>query len=94
MLIQTLINFFKRCSSDSTWFKGKRIFQIHLKFTKFDHLLQKNFEKINCTKYAVGIQQYYIYYEFNYYTAKWIESVSYSIHLDHSLLWLVAISLW
>lgn len=46
------------------------------------------------TKYAVGLQKYYIYYEFNYYTAKWIESVSYLIHLDHSLLWLVAIRLW
>lgn len=32
-----------------------------------------------------------IYYEFNYYTAKWIANVSYSIHLDLSLLWLVAI---
>lgn len=31
------------------------------------------------TQYAVGLQQYYIYYEFNYYTTKWIEIVSYSI---------------
>lgn len=32
------------------------------------------------TKYAVGLQQYYIYYEFNYYTAKCIESVSTTVY--------------